>query len=225
MTLTTRFGRRGGVTGKGFVPGQVNNPHGRPRDLIGFRERCRERTLEVVEILECVFFTGHWPNRTKFVSDAVRMSAGAMLVSNGWGTPPNSTDIRITMPQLSPQLINRQMTATQAAELYKQTLRVGHFDDSGADQPLFCHHRARARFAGDSCDRDRLGQRPNATSTPGNLPAPERIHAEGEPRDWADAAGIPADAPQRPVDTSDASGPAEDAPKAQDEPPRPPKND
>jgi hypothetical protein len=93
-------GRRGGVTGKGFVPGQVNNPHGRPRDLIGFRERCRERTLEVVEILECVFFTGRWPNRTKFVSDAVRMSAGAMLVSNGWGTPPNSTDIRITMPQL-----------------------------------------------------------------------------------------------------------------------------
>jgi hypothetical protein len=64
-----------------------------------------------------------------------------------------------------------------------------------------------------------------ATSTPGNLPAPERIHAEGEPRDWADAAGIPADAPQRPVDTSDASGPAKDAPKAQDEPPRPPKND
>jgi hypothetical protein len=70
------------------------------------------------------------------------------------------------MPQLSPQLINRQMTATQAAELYKQTLRVGHFDDSGADQPLFCHHRARARFAGDSCDRDRLGQRPG--SIPGH---------------------------------------------------------
>jgi hypothetical protein len=129
-------GQRGGATGKGFLPGNRANPGGRPKDLIGFRERCRERTLEVVEILECVFFTGHWPNRTKFVSDAVRMSAGAMLVANGWGTPPNSTDIRVTLPQLPPQLINRQMTAMQAAELYKQTLRHGHFDDSGSDMPL-----------------------------------------------------------------------------------------
>jgi hypothetical protein len=36
-----------------------------------------------------------------------------------------------------------------------------------SDDPLFCHHhRARARFAGDSCDRDRLGQRPG--SIPGH---------------------------------------------------------
>jgi hypothetical protein len=51
------------------------------------------------------------------------------------------------------------------------SLRQGHTMRSIADGrqaravSLVCHHRVRARFSGDSCDRDRLGQRPG--SVPG----------------------------------------------------------
>jgi hypothetical protein len=110
----------------------VTNPGGRPRDLIGFREPCRERTLEIVEVMECVFFKGHWPKRTKQVSDAVRIQAGVLLVANGWGTPPNSTELKITVPGPPPRSITREMTQAEAAEAYAQTVRQGYFDDSGA---------------------------------------------------------------------------------------------
>jgi hypothetical protein len=105
------------------LPGRAANPGGRPKDLIGFRERCREHTIEVVEILESVFFTGHWPNRTKSVSDQVRMSAGLMLISHGWGVPPSSTDVRISMPQLPLRNIDRNMSNAEASRLYEASLR------------------------------------------------------------------------------------------------------
>jgi hypothetical protein len=51
----------GGVTGKGFMLGRAANPGGRPRDINGFRERCHERTPEIIEVMERVFFAGTWP--------------------------------------------------------------------------------------------------------------------------------------------------------------------
>jgi hypothetical protein len=136
MTRSLRLhGCPNGVKGR-FKKGQIANPGGRPKDLIGFRERCREKTIEVVEILETVFFIGHWPNRSKFVSDVVRMNAGMMLINHGWGVPPSSQDINISFPQLPPRDIDWTMSTMDATRLYEQTLRHGHFDDSGADQKL-----------------------------------------------------------------------------------------
>jgi hypothetical protein len=136
-------GRRGGVTGKGFVKGQVNNPRGRPKDLIGFRERCRERTLEIVEVMEHVFFQGTWPPSPKQkphqLSDAVRIQAGVLLVANGWGTPPNSTEIKINLPQTDAiKQINKDMTPEQAMDAYMRTVaadsqpRLEHTSDEPA---------------------------------------------------------------------------------------------
>jgi hypothetical protein len=100
----------GGVTGKGFVPGQVANPGGRPRGQSEFRERCRKRTLEIIQVMEHVFFVGTWPPKTPEqrmhqVSGAIRMQAGTLLVSHGWGTPPNSHDVRITLPAPPPRSV------------------------------------------------------------------------------------------------------------------------
>jgi hypothetical protein len=131
------------VTGRGFVKGQITNPGGRPKDLIGFRERCREKTLEIVEVMECVFFNGHWPQRTKQkphqVSDAVRIQAGALLVANGWGTPPNSTEIKINLPQTDAiKQITPEMTPEQAMDIYQRTIaadsqpRLEHTSDEPA---------------------------------------------------------------------------------------------
>jgi hypothetical protein len=66
---------------------------------------------------------------------------------------------------------------------------------------------------------------------PGSLPAPERIHEQGELGKLSDAANIPIDVPRRPADTPDGSGRAEDTPKTANapmeppRPPRPPEND
>jgi hypothetical protein len=38
-----------------FKKGVSPNPGGRPRGVSEFRERCRERTTEIVEVMECVF--------------------------------------------------------------------------------------------------------------------------------------------------------------------------
>jgi hypothetical protein len=77
--------------------------------------------------MEHVFFKGTWPKQGKQpshqVTDAVRMSAGIMLVSHGWGTPPNSTDIKITLPQAdSTKHITSQMTMEEAADVYARTV-------------------------------------------------------------------------------------------------------
>jgi hypothetical protein len=131
----------GGVTGKGFMPGRAANPGGRPRDINGFRERCRERTPEIIEVMEHVFFVGTWPpkfpnQRMHQVSDAVRMQAAIMLVSHGWGTPPASHHVQVSLPQLPPQHITKQMSQEEAARIYEATIRHGYFDDSGADPKL-----------------------------------------------------------------------------------------
>jgi hypothetical protein len=58
--------------------------------------------------------------------------------------------------------------------------------------------------------------------TPSNLPAPERIHAEGELGKWAEAANMPADTTGRPVHAPEASGATKVTPKTESEPSEPP---
>jgi hypothetical protein len=93
--------------------------------------------------MEHVFFKGTWPKQGKQpshqVTDAVRMSAGIMLVSHGWGTPPNSTDIKITLPQAdSTKHITSQMSLEEAADVYARTVaavsqpRLDHTSDEPA---------------------------------------------------------------------------------------------
>jgi hypothetical protein len=76
-------------------------------------------------VMEYVFFHGTWPPRGKQrmrqVSDAVRMQAGVLLVAHGWGTPPSSTDVKISFPQLPPRQINEQTSPMDAARIYERT--------------------------------------------------------------------------------------------------------
>jgi hypothetical protein len=52
------------------------------------------------------------------------MQAGVLLVANGWGTSPNSTDIRITLPQTdSTKQITPQMSMEEAQQLYADSLK------------------------------------------------------------------------------------------------------
>jgi hypothetical protein len=118
-----------GLTGGSFYkwqPGKSPNPGGRPRGVSEFRERCREKTTEIVEVMEHVFFKGTWPPRTKQkpreVSDAVRMSAGIMLVSHGWGTAPNSVDVKISLPPTDIKQIRPEMSTQEAMDIYARTV-------------------------------------------------------------------------------------------------------
>jgi hypothetical protein len=93
--------------------------------------------------MEHVFFKGTWPPRTKQkpreVSDAVRMSAGIMLVSHGWGTAPNSVDVKINLPQTDDiKQITKGMSTQEAMDIYQRTIaadsqpRLEHTSDEPA---------------------------------------------------------------------------------------------
>lgn len=63
-----------------FGPGNQANPSGRPREVGYFRELCRSKTPEVVDMLMDVVRSGD--------CDGSRVSAGKVLLENAWGRAP-----------------------------------------------------------------------------------------------------------------------------------------
>ena len=75
----------GGVTGKGFEPGQSGNPSGRPKGTKGFRERCREFADEkglpvLIDIAESA-------------KHKDRLKAVELLLAYGYGKPKQGVEL------------------------------------------------------------------------------------------------------------------------------------
>lgn len=75
----------GGVTGKGFVPGQSGNPGGRPKGSKGFRERCRE--FMDSEGLESLIEIARNPR------DKNRFRAIELIAGYSWGRPKQGIEL------------------------------------------------------------------------------------------------------------------------------------
>ena len=73
----------GGVTGKGFMPGQSGNPGGRPKENAEVRDLARQHTKLAIERL--VFW---------LESDNARASTSAAtaILDRGWGKAPQAIE-------------------------------------------------------------------------------------------------------------------------------------
>jgi hypothetical protein len=80
-TSEQRRGRgSGGVTGRGFRPGQSGNPTGRGRATLEVRDLARTYTEEAVRTLAAIMRNGRSPT-------AARVQAAHELLDRGWGRP------------------------------------------------------------------------------------------------------------------------------------------
>jgi hypothetical protein len=86
MALRATPKQRGGVTGKGFLPGQSGNAGGRPKRLAKLVERIQQQTHdggELVDFMLQTFRSG--PMR-------YRMEAAHWLTERGFGKPPQTVE-------------------------------------------------------------------------------------------------------------------------------------
>jgi hypothetical protein len=86
--------KRGGVTGKGFLPDQSGNPGGRPREVADLRAMAREADPAIMRNLHYIVEFGRWPDEKRRVSDQVRMVAHLTLLDRGWGKPMQGIEVK-----------------------------------------------------------------------------------------------------------------------------------
>ena len=85
--LKTTPKQRGGVTGRGFLPGQSGNPGGRPKHVTKLIETIQHEThdgRELVDFMMQTFRSG--PMR-------YRMEAAYWLTERGFGKPPQTVEL------------------------------------------------------------------------------------------------------------------------------------
>ena len=82
----------GGVTGKGFVPGQSGNPRGRPKGLArATRELVGDDGMKLVELWWDIA-------RDETRRDRDRLEASRLLADRGWGKAPTYAAIEEADP-------------------------------------------------------------------------------------------------------------------------------
>lgn len=83
--------RRGkGPTSTSWKPGQSGNPHGRPKHLLAFSERVRER-VDPDLVIELALRTAE----DESLTPAERLAALLPLVDRGWVKPPNTVAVAL----------------------------------------------------------------------------------------------------------------------------------
>ncbi len=80
----------GGVTGKGFMPGQSGNPGGRPKGLAANIREATSNGEEIIDLLTAVMrgdkINGKLPRLDH------RIEACRLLLDRGWGRPVQATE-------------------------------------------------------------------------------------------------------------------------------------
>jgi hypothetical protein len=86
--MPKRRGRgSGGVTGKGFMPGQSGNPGGQSKLLQEIRELARTHAEAALDTLRHMMLHGR--------PDSVRVVAAQALWDRAWGRPHQSTSVQM----------------------------------------------------------------------------------------------------------------------------------
>ena len=79
-TQKQRGRKQGGITGRGFMPGQSGNPAGRPKDYAVMRDLARQKTEKAINTLVNIM------DGRKSPANA-RVAAAVVLLDRAWGLP------------------------------------------------------------------------------------------------------------------------------------------
>ena len=92
VTVATPSRKLGGITGKGFMPGNVANPNGRPA---GFANYIRKQTRDGHDLVDFVIdlFQGNEDKIGKPIKLEMRRDAATWLANYGWGKPVQQVSI------------------------------------------------------------------------------------------------------------------------------------
>jgi hypothetical protein len=85
--------RLGGVTGRGFQPGQSGNPGGRPRGLATLAREAVGDGRDLIDFYLAVFKGDTKALHTRKVTMRDRMQAAEWLAERGWGKAPIVVDV------------------------------------------------------------------------------------------------------------------------------------
>lgn len=80
--------RLGGVTGKGFMPGNRANPGGRPKGVDAFRKRILRETKDCAEVVTYLVEAMRHSRSSK-----ERIDAATLLLAYAYGKPVQPTDV------------------------------------------------------------------------------------------------------------------------------------
>ncbi len=80
----------GGVTGKGFLPGQSGNPGGRPRGLAANIREATSNGEEIIDLLTAVMRGDKMNGKLPRLDH--RIEACRLLLDRGWGRPGQATE-------------------------------------------------------------------------------------------------------------------------------------
>jgi hypothetical protein len=109
--------------------GESGNPGGRPAAVREIRDLAQAEGYNCIQTLIMIRDNPEFPPIT-------RLAAANSLLDRGFGRPMTSVAIAQLPPPVAPGHVTKEMSVAEAQRIYEATLRVGQFDDSGADNPL-----------------------------------------------------------------------------------------
>ncbi len=106
----------GGITGRGWLPGQSGNPGGRSPEVGRVRELARARTEEAIEALTNIM-------RDPEASASARVAAAEALLDRGWGKPTQPFDLgdaAVNVLVASPEWLAIRAALSRALEAFPE---------------------------------------------------------------------------------------------------------
>ena len=114
--------RQGGITGKGFKPGQTGNPGGRPKTPEAFKELARSNSMEALETAITIM-------KSKKTKSSDRLKAVEIVLDRSWGRPVQGFDIGVRNDTENPVIeiiFNDPELSQFYQDLYRKAIEKGN---------------------------------------------------------------------------------------------------